>query len=94
MFVNELYGLSESPEKVLLNWKAKISYYHMKQDWTTEYMGIIGMRDYLRGFSWLNAVDGEKLHLKLLKTKSNRLKNALAWRFVQKYYRYKKRNFY
>jgi GT2 family glycosyltransferase len=84
LFVNELYHLGCQPEMILTEWKKKITEYHVKQDWLTEYYLILALRDYLRGMKWLKRIDSQKYHRKLQRTKSCRLKNALAWRVVER----------
>jgi UDP-galactopyranose mutase len=47
LFVNERYHLDPGPEIVLSEWKRKITEYHVKQDWLSEYYLILALRDYL-----------------------------------------------
>ncbi len=53
-----------------------------KEDYLSEYMLIIAMRDFLRGMRWLKRVDSEKYNRKLRNMISNRWKIAIAWRWV------------
>ena len=84
LFVNEIHGIRQSKEKMLSDWKNKIGQYHAKGDYTYEYLGIIGMADYLKGLDWLKSLDGEKHHDYLKRTRGGRIKNAISWRIVAK----------
>lgn len=83
LFVNQIHGLLSEPEKLLSDWKEKITAYHLKKDWLTEYYVILAMNDFLRGLKWLKRVDSCRYHKKLQKMKSSRLKNAVSWRLVE-----------
>ena len=83
LLVNRIYGLLPKKQEVLSGWKEKITNFHVKEDWISEYMLIIAMWDFLRGMRWLRQIDGERYHKKLLRTRSNRWKNALAWRMTE-----------
>ena len=83
LFVNQLYGFLPEPEKLLSDWKERITAYHLKKDWLTEYYVILAMNDFLRGRKWLGKVDSGRYHKKLRKVKSSRLKNAISWRLVE-----------
>ena len=82
LFVNSLYGYLPSGDELYSAWKDEITKYHVEEDWLTEYMLIIAMRDFLRGMDWLKHLDSEKYHKKLLEARSGRIKNAIAWRLV------------
>lgn len=83
LIVNKLYGLSPDIDALFADWIEKISEYHVRRAWMSEYMTIIAMRDYLRGLDWLKKKDIAKHHRKLLKIRTNRLKNAVMWRRVK-----------
>lgn len=82
LFVNQIHGMLPDAKVVLEQWKKKITMYHIKQDWLTEYYVIIAMNDFLKGLSWLRRIDSAKYHRKLQRAKSNRIRNALLWRIV------------
>ena len=83
MIVNEKYNCLPCLQEVLEQWKQKITEYHVRQDWLSEYYVIKAMNDFLKGMSWLQKVNAERLHVRLVNTRSSRLKNAIAWRIVQ-----------
>lgn len=87
LFVNQIYGLLPVAELVLEQWKCKITEYHVKEDWLTEYYIIRAMNDFLRGMRWLKRIDSERYHRKLQRAKGSRLKNAVFWRVV--FFRFK-----
>ena len=82
LFVNEKYGLQPPVNEVFGDWKKRISAYHVQRDWLSEYMVICGMGDFLRGMRWLEHLDSEMYHKRITGMKSNRVKNAVAWRWV------------
>ena len=82
LIVNEIYGFLPPKQKLFDDWKDSITEYHNKEDYLSEYMLIIAMRDFLRGMRWLKRVDSEKYNRKLRNMTSNRWKNAIAWRWV------------
>ena len=82
LLVNELYGLLPSMKELYNDWKTKISFYHAKGDWLTEYYIILGMNDFLKGLNWLKRIDSGKKHKKLTLVKSCKLKNCIMWRIV------------
>lgn len=83
LLVNEITGNSQSQKEVLNEWMEKITAAHLRKEWLTEYMMIKGFRDYLRGVRFLYQIDSERYHKRLLRIKSNRYKNAVAWRIVK-----------
>lgn len=89
LFVNEVHNLSPGPDAVLAEWKQKISNYHVKQDWLSEYYLILAMSDFLKGLKWLKRIDPERHYNHLKRVRSCKVKNAIAWRVVQ--YRFKKK---
>ena len=89
LFVKQLTSTNETAKENLIQWKQKIGNYHAKRDWDTEYMGILGMYDYIKGLKWLRNIDGEVIQGKLINKKSNRIKNAICWRLVAQLYRCK-----
>ena len=82
LFVNYLHVVKKTKEQIASGWKKIIGYYHAKGEYTYEYMGILGMADYLKGKQWIKDIDSEKYHKRLHGIKSNKLYNALAWRMV------------
>lgn len=91
LFVNKIHGLLSDSDLLFDEWKKKITLYHVKQDWLSEYYIIKAMSDFLKGLDWLKGIDSGKYHIRLSKMRSSRLKNAIAWRVVQ--YRYKRKHF-
>lgn len=89
LFVNEKYQLADSASDVLLDWKKKISRYHLEQKWDYEYYAIKGMLDFLKGEKWLTGMHPGKYHNKLRKAKTGRYKNSILWRTAE--YRFKRR---
>ncbi len=89
LFVNQIYGFLKPKDEMLQLWKEQITEFHIKGDLISEYMLIIGLRDFLRGLKWLKRIDSEKYHKKLMNIKTNRWKNALSWRFVEIIFRYR-----
>lgn len=82
LFVNKIHGINQDKDMIIINWIKRISSFHAKQDWDSEYACILGMRDYLRGLKWLYRIDPQKHHAKIQKIKSDKLKNMIAWRLV------------
>ena len=83
-FVNEKYGYLSSGDKVLVDWKENITKFHLQEQWDYEYAAIKGMDDFLKGIRWLYRIDPAKNHKKVASIKSNKLKNAIYWRYVEK----------
>lgn len=90
LIVNELYDFNLDREKVLSNWKNRISQAHANNDLLTEFMMIKGMWDYLKGMKWLEKSNHTRNHKKLCNTKENKFVNALLWRVTE--FIYKKLN--
>ena len=88
LFVNQIHGFLPEVGQVLSEWKDKITEYHVREDWITEYYVILAMNDFLNGMNWLKRIDSAKYHRKLQRMKSCRIKNAICWRIVA--YRYRK----
>lgn len=91
LFVNELYGFLPSPKIIYENWWRTITKYHIEQNWQMEYLMIRALGDFLKGVEWLSRIDSGKYHNWLSRQKSNKLRNAIAWRlvhyrFVRKYH--------
>lgn len=82
LFVNWIYGFLPDAEQIMKAWKQKITEYHVREDWITEYYVILAMNDFLKGMRWLKRIDSGKYHRKLQKAKSSRIKNAICWRMV------------
>ena len=80
--VNEKYGYLPSWDVVLSSWKETITKFHIKEQWDYEYAAIKGMDDFLKGTKWLYKIDPEKNHKKVSDIKSNKLINAVYWRYV------------
>lgn len=93
LIVNAIYGLLPDKETVLSEWKKKISEAHVRKDYLTERMMILGFRDFLRGKNWICKINSDKYNKKILKKSrllinSNiRWINALSWRFT--FFRYR-----
>ena len=83
LFVNQLYGFLPEPLQLLRQWKDKMTAFHVKGDWLSEYYVILAMNDFLKGMEWLKRIDAGKYHKKLQKAKSCRVKNAICWRLVE-----------
>ncbi len=81
LFVNELYGLLGNNKFILEEWKNKIGNAHFRKDYLSEYLMIKGMRDYTKGEKWLYKLEVQNYHKKLTSVTTNRLKNAIAWRW-------------
>lgn len=86
LIVNELYGLGKDSKEILDNWKRKITKYHLKNDYVTERMIILGMWDFLKGENYFLKRNVIKEHQKLLKKKKYllHLSNALLWRLAER----------
>lgn len=84
LFVNEIHHFDSDPSAILSEWKQRMGGFHAKQDWLSEFYVILAMYDFLKGISWLKSIDAQKYHKKLQRIKSTRIKNALAWRFVER----------
>lgn len=89
LYVNEIYGTLDEPEELLKKWKKTISKLHLKKDFITEYMVILGFYDYCKGLQWLNKIDPNKKHLHLTKTKQNKMKNSILWRLAEWKFKHK-----
>ena len=83
LFVNQLYGFLPEPLQLLRQWKDKMTTFHVKGDWLSEYYVILAMNDFLKGMGWLKRIDAGKYHKKLQKAKSCKVKNAICWRLVE-----------
>ena len=82
LFVNEKYSLFSDKEEIKTWWLKRTGYHHARKDYRSEYMAIIAMRDYLKGYKWLYELDREKYHQKIKKPFGNRLINAFLWRII------------
>ncbi len=97
LIVNTMYGVLPEKEKLLADWKRKITEQHVKEDYITERMIILGMFDFITGS--LRISDKKvmnKHHKLLLKGKFIKIRNALFWRLTEKlisenYYKMKER---
>ena len=83
LFVNEKYDLLPKPQIMLDMWKDKITDFHVKKDYESEYYTILGMHDFLKGIKWLEKVDSCKKHKRLQNAKICRYKNSVLWRVTQ-----------
>lgn len=83
-FVNEKYGYLPAGQEVLAAWKETITKFHLQEQWDYEYAAIKGMDDFLKGIKWLYKIDPAKNHKKVASIKTNKLKNAIYWRLVEK----------
>jgi len=90
LFVNQIYGFLPETEQVMEAWKQKITEYHVRKDWLTEYYVILAMNDFLKGMRWLKRINAERYHRKLQRARSSKLKNAVCWRVVTLKFRIKK----
>ena len=90
LFVNQIHGFLPETELVMEAWKQKITAYHVRKDWLTEYYVILAMNDFLKGMRWLKRIDAERYHRKLQRARSSKLKNAVCWRVVTLKFRIKK----
>lgn len=87
LIVNAIYGFLLEKENVLREWKEKISECHVRRDYLTERMIILGMWDFLKGEAWFKSVNIEKKHKALLQNrKLLRLGNAVLWRVTKMKY--------
>lgn len=86
LLTNQILGINQDKMIILENWLEKISLAHVKREWLLEYMLILGFHDYQRGLNFLVNVDSGKHHLKLCSIRTNRYKNAIAWRMVKRKY--------
>lgn len=84
LIVNELYGGVVAKEKILAEWKRKITEQHVKRDYLMERMLILGMWDYCKGIEWLEHMDSVKkqIHLKR-KKKCSKIGNSILWRLAK-----------
>ena len=89
LFVNEKYQLYDQVANVLGDWKNKILYYHLQQQWNYAYFAIKGMIDFLRGINWLERIQPGKYHNKLQRASISRYKNSVMWRIAE--YKFKKK---
>lgn len=89
LFVNSIHFPFSDAERILRNWKETITFYHVKEDFVSEYYVIRAMIDYLKGIKWLKKINSEAYHKRLLRMKGNKYKNALAWRIAEKRFKRK-----
>ena len=87
LLVNERYGLLPPPEETLRRWKEKITKYHVERRWAEEYAVICGLRDFLKGMEWLYRIDAERWHKRISGGRGGRIRNAVAWRVVERRFR-------
>ena len=83
LLVNEKYHLLPKPEIMLAAWKEKITKFHVKEEFESEYYTILGMYDFLRGITWINRVNSCKKHKQLQNAKISKLKNSVLWRVTE-----------
>lgn len=83
LYVNEKYRLQPDAHKVLADWKAKISAYHLHREWDYEYYAIRGMYDFLKGVRWLYRIHPGKYHQRLQRAWVCRYKNSILWRVTE-----------
>ncbi len=94
LFVNQIHRIEATPDSIFSEWKNTISKYHAVKDWLSEYYVILALNDFLKGLGWLKKLDSAKYHKHLQKIKSNRYKNAIAWRMVERKFRRYKKKYY
>lgn len=83
LFVNTIYGLLPEKQVMFEEWKKKISEAHVKKDYLTERMMILGMCDFLKGIEWLKNIDSNKFYHKLCKKQYFvQLTNKFLWRKI------------
>lgn len=79
LIVNAIYGLLPDKGTVLSEWKKKISEAHVRKDYLTERMMILGFRDFMRGNNWLRKLNSEEYHKKLIEKEKYTQKRQLRW---------------
>lgn len=84
LIVNAMYGLLPKKEEMLHQWKQRISEQHVKQNYHTERMLILAMKDFLRGEKWFQEIDSGYYHKKLKATHYFKIRDALLWRLCEK----------
>ncbi len=90
LIVNELMNLNQNKKIVLEDWERRISSCHVRKDYLTERMVILGMFDFLRGFEWLKKTNGSLIHKKLQKKRyCIKPGNAFLWRITTVLYQRK-----
>lgn len=88
LIVNAIYGFLSEKENVLREWKEKMSECHVRRDYLTERMIILGMWDFLKGEEWFIRENVQKKHEALLKNRRFlKLGNALFWRVTERKYK-------
>ncbi len=89
LFVNDEQGIMSEPSEVYNKWFSKITDFHVREDYASEYYTIMGMLDYLKGIRYLYRIDPEKKHKKLSQARISRLRNSVLWRIVRLRFRWK-----
>ena len=82
LFVNQIHHLLPPAEQMYQAWKEKITAFHLKNDWLSEYYTILAMWDFMKGIRWLKRIDPENYHRRLQNVRTCKLKNAVSWRFA------------
>lgn len=86
MIVNAIHRLEVKKSAYINRWKNIIGEFHAAGDYESEYMGILAMKDFLRGPKWLMKTDSCVLHNKLRKKRRKKLlqiANMFLWRLVK-----------
>lgn len=85
LIVNAIYGWLPKKEKILTDWKRRISEYHVKEDYLSERMLILAMLDFSRGGKYFRTIQIEKKNKRLNKKRRGiKKKNSILWRIAEK----------
>lgn len=65
LIVNSIWEKSYVTKRLWRMWARRAVWLVTRKNYAEEYMALLGIKDYLRGFSWLYQVDSEQYHKQL-----------------------------
>lgn len=90
LILNTILYSDNSSEDILDWWKNKITEQHIQKDFSTEYMIILGMLDYLKGKRYFETHNAQKRNKKLKNIKNiKKVKNSFLRRFTECVFRFR-----
>lgn len=90
LIVNRIFGISQKKEEVLYRWKTKLSSCHVRGDYLSERMVMLGMLDYIRSKSGHMNINLQSNHRRISRKRYFvRLTNKFLWRMIEVLYQKK-----
>ena len=82
MIVNHRKNNDLQLTKTYESWRHRLDQVYAEGKEINIYMVVKAFNDFLKGSKYLYHIDSEKMHKRLLKIQTGKLKNAIAWRVV------------